>query len=218
MSTYVPEIYRRLGTTVSIDLGAATKLGAIETAITSVRDEVHHVEAAVAKDTFDTKQAISSDGDLTRRKVLDVETNLGNRISGVDTIVTRVDVTATSLHKAVTEERALAANRHTELIKLIQSLPSGTGQPDLTADTIPAVRWLIRLSEQLLDKPAATTLTAAWKSAPKSIHDDESVHKRLSEAFQPLPGSGLTLQSKCFWLIHDLIAEVAAKRSPGMVT
>ena len=202
MNRFIPEIYKRLGTTVSVDLGAATKLGEIDEAV----------------DGLDSKlDAVRDQQDADAQLV-------GQRFA-------QLDGSAAGISADVKAEAALAAQRHQVVLAKLEELQvllaaiaeegEGEEEPPETGDTaglaplsrrsIHVIRLLNELQGVVLrDKAPAQELAEATEKAFAALDGDPELQEQLTAAYGEFRGGNLAERSDRYWKLHVLIENVAA--------
>jgi hypothetical protein len=96
MSKFIPEIYKRLGTTVSVDLGLKAELAAIHDDIKALPPQVTGVQNNMDLKAQALTQAMHLDNGVTRGKIADA---INEVASSRQQVLERVDMLAEGVGK-----------------------------------------------------------------------------------------------------------------------
>lgn len=206
MTTYTPAIYKELGTKVSIDLGATTKLGVIEETVQRLDSKLDQVQ----------DQQLNNTQALTLR-------------------FAQLDDSTAAIAATIAQETERASQRHVDLTSTLQKLDylpqltelkqlittqvgqrprTDTVSPaPLSQRSLPTIKLLHELQALLLHhQPSAKDLVKAGHLKDRAFNalagKPELQHK-LDAACRRLQQDNLAERSARYWELHRLIEEVA---------
>lgn len=179
MNKFVPEIYKHLGTTVSLDLGKAAEIGAIHEGVDTLTQTV----------STGLDQLNQNDGELLLKAAT-------------------LDTTTTSVLHELRSEAVKAEHRFHTLEALITHRDQPEEPLELTIASEGPVRALVNLQLRLLNKDTVK-FKSAKDSALKALGSAPELQTRLIEACNKVDVNTLLKRSQFFWAIHQLIEDVA---------
>ncbi|HET6315482.1 MAG TPA: hypothetical protein VFG86_03410 [Chloroflexota bacterium] len=218
MSKFIPEIYKRLGTTVSVDLGLKAELAAIHDDIKALPPQITGVQNNMDLKAQALTQAMHLDNGVTRGKIADAINEVASSRQQVLERVVPLAGTAQAIEAKVStalaefrKETALAQQRHETLVRLIDEHDTTTFD-ELTERSARTIEALVKL-QLLLLQSLEPPLSDAISEAGNAVSAVPDLKAELNAAVEPLRGPEprwtLPHRSKAFWLLHELIEDVA---------
>src|SRR5438093_12426349 len=151
MSKFIPEIYKRLGTTVSVDLGLKGERAAIHDDIKALPPQITGVQNNVDLKAQALTQAMHLDNGVTRGKIADAINEVASSRQQVLERVVPLAGTAQTIEGKVStvlaefrKEAALAQQRHDTLVRLIDERDTTTFD-ELTERSARTIEALVKL-------------------------------------------------------------------------
>lgn len=219
MATYVPDLYKRLGTTVSIDLGQLGDLGTIRDGVNallttsgSLPGQISALQGAIGSQIGSAQTStigqvnaqVSATGDQVVQLLSSQAAQLSDHIVAVET-------TASTSLLEIQHERRLQTKRHDEIMDKLNALAESGSQapePALNARSGVAVYALNACQALVLSRAGAAALAEAREKAAELLQGHDEWLKRLFEATE----RRLTAwdeRSEHYWALQRLIVDVA---------
>jgi hypothetical protein len=219
MATFIPDLYKRLGTTVSIDLGSLGDLGAIRDGVNSLTTQFSAVpvqfgalQSAISTQigtaqtsiTAQVNAQVTTTADRLAEQLHDEATGLGQQLDGVHS------ATSTTLLE-LQHERRLQRERHDKVMDLLQTLGESSPRQlpaELNPKCGPVVRALNTCQALVLSTASGQALAEARDQAAKLLQGQEDWLQRLAEATERRV-TAWDERSQHYWALQRLIEDVA---------
>lgn len=233
MSTFTPEIYKRFGTSVSIDLSSLAE-------ITTVRDGVKDLQTKGAETAVGVK-AVDTKVDGVGKAVLDRAAsdflavsgrfgNIDDKLASLVTTASGIQIKAggiseeiatassqlgtqladlgTAIQTAFSGSEEKAETRHQAVLNAIRDLHRDRPPAQLNNESASVIRNIVELQAALLHRSKAEqkTVDAVKKAIQQSL--GETAATSFEDTFNV--GGDWKVRSKAFWALHELTERVAA--------
>ena len=202
MSKFIPEIYKRLGTTVTLDLG-------IQAALSALHDEV---KDATTEITASRQQVI----DRVDMLASGVTNRFDQQKAGTEALLARagtIDGTTAQLLVEMRLEAGRAEQRQKELEALI--VEQGGGGTDievhteLTESSRLRIEPIVALQQAVLAGAPADQVLGLVNAAMHALDGEPELQTELSAAYGHYKPESLHERSAFFWCLHELAEDVA---------
>jgi hypothetical protein len=221
MANYTPEFYKRVGTSVSIDLGSLSELKTVREGVTALGTQLTTTSAQV--DSIDTQLGaldtqlggVGADiGTLSQQSQVHTKHVL-DRVDGLSVAAVarfdKLDRQQQELKTQVEAEAALAQTRHDAVLDVLNRLLTGgvNQPPDINDQSSEAVAAINDLQSAVLHHAPAVDLNRAKRNAEKALKPVPALLAQYLQAINGYQGGTLADRSRTYWALQRLAEDVA---------